>query len=192
MRSPTPRLGLPSARFRERSEKVAARLGCRADCFLLKPRDIPRLVEQGYLDGGLAPDEWVGETCALIESVSPCHWLTTKLAAFAVASDVDFSARLLGAEVIIATPFPRTVREWLTGMGCNAPILSVSGSTEALVPQVATIGVDIVETGRTVQRHGLAIVAVVRSGMALSWISAPHCVRQVKSAVRWAADNGDA
>lgn len=57
----------------------------------------------------------------------------------------------------VATPYPNLARQLLSGTAPDADIIAVSGSTEALVPDIADACFDLVETGTSAMLNSLAV-----------------------------------
>jgi ATP phosphoribosyltransferase len=160
------RLGLPKGRLLPTSECVLADLGferkstsiyrlahSELTVWLLKLCDIPGLVEEGCLDIGIAPDEWIEETGSLCERLATFDGYTTRVS---VLAPPDHIPRLDQLERLrVATSFPNIARRYLRGQASKLDIVEIHGSAEAYPPELADVVVDCVETGDTAHQHGL-------------------------------------
>jgi len=169
------RLGLPKGRFLDFSLRVLADLGCPIDVprkssweivksgqpvvvKLLKVQDVTRLLQVGKLDLGVSADEWMSELGVQLPAVLDLAWCVTSV----VLALPDGAARrgALGS-LTIATPYPNLTRRFFTSKGHPCRILSVSGGTEALVPDICDGIVDCVETGQSLRDNRLEVCEVV-------------------------------
>jgi len=132
---------------------------CSIGIYLLKAPDIARLVKDDSLDIGLTGDEWLLEN-----GISPDCWYVEAGSYVAsvcllMAGDDRRSSDLVRS---VATPYPNLARTFLDGAASCARIVTVSGSSEALVPDVCDACLDLVETGDTALSNGLIVRKVFR------------------------------
>ena len=120
---------------------------------LLKPDDVPTYVEYGAADLGVCGrDVLMERACDLLApvdlGVGRCRVVTAGLAGMAAPAGVPR----------VATKYPRTAAAHYARRGVQAEIIYVQGSVElAPVVGLADEIVDIVETGETLARNGLAV-----------------------------------
>jgi ATP phosphoribosyltransferase len=163
------RIGLPKGRLIGISERALRGLGIERDSasvyrlrgedvtvWLLKMCDIPRLVEAGDLDIGIAPDEWIEEAGPSCQRIASFDGYTTRVSVLAPGD----SPNGIGAdgELRVATSFPNVARRFLASRTPNLGVVEVHGSAEAYPPELADVVVDCVETGGTAREHGLVEV----------------------------------
>ncbi len=162
------RVGLPKGRGLEYTRRACVRLNMEIDermyryespagfvLYLLKFGDIARLLAAGTLDLGITGEEW------LLEAEDPCEPIPR------LTSVPIYAARLCllqpaGARIpyrigLVASPFPRLAARLVADLMPVPEIMSIDGTSEALVPDLADAAVDVVETGETAKRHGLAV-----------------------------------
>jgi ATP phosphoribosyltransferase len=164
------RLGLPKGRMASDSDRLCGALGIKVRAgvlsyrgmvesrpvcvYLMKAPDVARLLSKNLLDLGLTGDEWLLEA-----GVSPDRRCFE-------ARSYEASVCLLMARGdhrppshirSVATPYPNVARSLLRGVAPGAEILAVSGSTEALVPDMADACVEVVETGASAALNALVI-----------------------------------
>jgi ATP phosphoribosyltransferase len=163
------RIGLPKGRLIGISERALRGLGIErgsasvyrlrgedVTVWLLKMCDIPRLVEAGDLDIGIAPDEWIEEAGPTCERVASFDGYTTRVS---VLAPDDHPNGMDGDQGLrVATSFPNVARRFLASRTSNLGVLEVHGSAEAYPPELADVVVDCVETGGTAREHGLVEV----------------------------------
>lgn len=169
----TIKIGLPKGRFLERSLAIIDALGGEVSSsralqvnvrsrdfkiYLLKSPDIANLVDSGMLDFGITSEEWYLEHCILAKSGShlcleaKLDWIDTSLAFFSCGSRNFESV----GKVRVATSFPKIAEKILRENDIDNPhVFHVYGSVEALVPDIANVGFDCVETGGTLRANNL-------------------------------------
>jgi len=128
------------------------------EVLLLKDRDLPLYVEYGVADLGVVGSDVLGEVGGDL------------LAPLAL---VDGAARLSligrpgalpapGAQVRLATKYPRTARRLVAARPWGAEVVELSGSIElAPLLDLAELALDIVQSGRTLADNGLVELEVV-------------------------------
>jgi ATP phosphoribosyltransferase len=164
------RLGLPKGRMASDSERFCGALGVeiragvlsykttvrglQVSIHLVKAPDVARLLRKNLLDLGLTGDEWLMETGVSLDR-----------RCFATAS-YEASVCLLMAQGdprpprrirSVVTPYPHLARSLLSGPAPRPEIMAVSGSSEALVPDIADACIDLVETGTSAALNALAV-----------------------------------
>lgn len=169
----TIKIGLPKGRFLERSIAIIDALGGEVSnsralqvnvrsrelkIYLLKSPDIANLVDSGMLDFGITSEEWYLEHCISAKSGSHLRleakldWIETSLAFFSCG----FHSFESMGKVCVATSFPKIAEKILRENNVDNPyVFHVYGSVEALVPDIANIGFDCVETGGTLRANNL-------------------------------------
>jgi ATP phosphoribosyltransferase len=203
-------IALPKGRYFTASAGVARRL-CNSDelpsertdvvagetvrVILAKPRDIPMLVGDRWVDVGVAPEEWVyeyesrladksqGSRLEVTASIEYCGivsnlvWLAPRRA----CSCYDLAGRP------VVTSFPRIARLDLLRRGVRQlpRIVRASGSVEGLAKVLDASALDCFETGLTARNHGMVPIATVLRGLTSCVIVSP---RNAERACREAAD----
>lgn len=143
-----------------RSFPGAAPGGVDLDVLLLKDRDLPLYVARGVADCGIVGrdvlDELDGDLLVPLELAAGASRLS-------LIAPAGAGAPAAGAQLRLATKYPRTAERWLERQPWSAEILELSGSIE-LAPLVglADLILDIVQTGATLAAHGLEEVVTVR------------------------------
>ena len=185
------RLGLPGNRYLPHTQtflrrvnslpviglnrKASFKLGsCSFDVSITKARDTIALVSQAAIEAAIVPDEWLLEHLASapnsVRILGSVPWLTVRLSLFGVPETV-WPPTLAQSMV---TPFPNLLRAYLKDFGIPVKqLINVSGSTEGLVPAVADLGFDTVETGATLSAHSLVEVHTTHQDLALSLVCRP-------------------
>ena len=129
----------------------------------LRPQEIPRYVEQGLFDLGITGRDWIAETASDVQCV--CELQYSKATAnpvrvvLAVPNEHPAqSARELPDGVRVSTEYPELTRRFFDDAGVKAVIVPSYGATEAKVPDIVDVIVDVTETGSSLRAHGLRIL----------------------------------
>jgi ATP phosphoribosyltransferase len=164
------RIGLPKGRMAAESARFCGALGVQIRpgvlryvtavggldvvIMLIKAPDVARLLRRNLLDLGLTGDEWLMET-----GVPPdrrCFEARSYAASVCLllAADDPRPPRSIRS---VVTPYPNLARGLLRKTAPDAEIIAVSGSSEALVPDVADACLDLVETGTSAAPNSLVV-----------------------------------
>jgi len=110
----------------------------------MKAPDIARLLVRDLLDLGLTGDEWLMET-----GVHPGRrcFETRSYEAFVCLLMARDDFRPFSDIRSVVTPYPNLARSLLSDMASRSEIMAISGSSEAMVPDMADACIDVVETG---------------------------------------------
>ena len=164
------RLGLPKGRMALESDRFCSALGVKVkpgvlsykttvgsleiSILLMKAPDVARLLTRNLLDLGLTGDEWLMETGA-----SPdrrCFEARSYQASVCLLMAEDDPRPPWGIRSVV-TPYPNLARSLLSETAPDSEIMAVSGSSEALVPDIADACIDVVETGTSAALNALVI-----------------------------------
>lgn len=140
---------------------------------LLRPQEIPRYVEEGFFDFGLTGLDWVEETGAKVEVLAELPYTkgyiggTVKIvlavsqsAGIEEAKDVQPGSR-------ISTEYMNLTKRFFDELGIPVKIFLSYGATEAKVPEIVDAIVELTDTGSTLRRHGMKIIATLLESPAL-------------------------
>lgn len=137
-----------------------------AEVRILRPQEIPRYVADGLFDLGITGRDWIDETEAEVESLARLHYSKesarpTRIV-LAVADDSPWQTVAdLPAGVRVQTEYPGLTRRFLDGHGVDARVSLSYGATEAKIPDIADVVVDLTETGRALRAAGLRILDTI-------------------------------
>ncbi len=171
------RLALPKGRIREaalaafgaagvdvaaldpETRALTTRLnGGEVEVLFLKDWDLPLYVERGIADCGVVGSDVLGE-------VDGDLLVPARLRDGACRFSLIGTSRELpkaGAQVRLATKYPKTARRLLADRPWGFEILELSGAVElAPMLDLADLALDIVQTGRTLRENGLIEVEVL-------------------------------
>lgn len=132
----------------------------------LRPQEIPTYVEQGIFDLGISGRDWITETGADVVSLGEIGGGRAGEAVvsvvLAVPKDSPWTcAADLPEGVRISTEMPETTRRYLEEQGVKAKVFTSHGATEAKIPDIVDAIVDLTETGSSLRKAGLRIIATL-------------------------------
>ncbi|MGB8652046.1 MAG: ATP phosphoribosyltransferase [Mycobacteriales bacterium] len=132
----------------------------------LRPQEIPTYVEQGIFDLGISGRDWITETGADVVSLGEIGGGRAGEAVVSVVLAVPKespwnSAADLPDGVRISTEMPETTRRYLEEHGVKAKVFTSHGATEAKIPDIVDAIVDLTETGSSLRKAGLKVIATL-------------------------------
>lgn len=130
---------------------------------ILRPQEIPKYVEEGYFDLGISGKDWVMESDADVIEVADMFYskLGEGVVKIVVAVPVDKnikSAKDVKPGSRVSTEYPKLTKRFFDTLGIPVDIRYSYGATEAKVPELVDVIVDLTETGSTLRKNGLKIV----------------------------------
>lgn len=133
---------------------------------ILRPQEIGRYVSEGLFDIGVTGRDWIEETSSSVESLTELKYskATAKPVRIVVAAPGDSpyeSVADLPAGVKVSTEYPELTKRFFADAGVDADIRLSYGATEAKVPDIVDVVVDITETGRALRAAGLKIIDTI-------------------------------
>ena len=140
---------------------------------LLRPQEIPRYIEEGFFDIGLTGLDWVEETGAKVEVLAELPYTkgyiggTVKIVLAVSQSAKVEKGKDLPEGSRISTEYPNLTKRFFDELGIPVRIFLSYGATEAKVPEIVDAIVDVTETGSTLKRNGMKIVATLLESPAL-------------------------
>lgn len=123
---------------------------------IMKPQNIPKLVELGSHDVGFTGYDWVVETRANIIEVLDLGFDKVKIVAAVPESlaELDLKKRKL----IVASEYERIASDFLRKEKYNFLLIRTFGATEVFPPEDADMIIDNTSTGRTLKEHNLHVI----------------------------------
>ncbi|NIR40054.1 MAG: ATP phosphoribosyltransferase, partial [Actinobacteria bacterium] len=114
-------------------------------------------------DLGITGRDWVEETASKVESLGELRYskATAKPVRIVMAVPTDSpwqSVADLPSGVRVSTEYPQITRRFLEEAGVEADIRLSYGATEAKIPDIVDVVVDLTETGRALHAAGLRII----------------------------------
>jgi ATP phosphoribosyltransferase len=136
------------------------------DVRILRPQEIPRYVADGLFDLGITGRDWVEETASEVISLGEMRYSKATSnpvrIVLAVPQDSEYeSAGDLPQGVRVSTEYPELTARYFVSHGIKADIQLSYGATEAKVPDIVDVVVDITETGRALRAAGLKIIDTI-------------------------------
>ena len=136
------------------------------DVRILRPQEIPVYVADGLFDIGITGRDWIEETGSDVVSLGELHY--SKATArpvrivVAVAGDSPVeSVADLSSGVRVSSEYPELTRRFFDERGVEADIQLSYGATEAKIPDIVDVVVDITETGRALRAAGLKVIDTI-------------------------------
>jgi ATP phosphoribosyltransferase len=126
---------------------------------IMKPQNIPQLVEQGSHDVGFTGYDWIVETGANVEEVLDLGFNPVSIVAAIPEhfNEKDFFSRSITA----ASEYEKISRSYLDQKGLDYYFIRTFGATEVFPPDDADIIIDNTSTGRTLDQHKLKVMEQV-------------------------------
>lgn len=133
---------------------------------ILRPQEIPRAVQDGYFDLGIAGHDCVVESGSDVYEVMNLGFNRGGVAVARVVLAVPDDSEIERPEDVpancrINTEYPNLTAAYFQHLGIPVNISVSHGATEAKIPELADAIVDITETGTSLRRAGLRIVATL-------------------------------
>lgn len=133
---------------------------------ILRPQEIPMYIEEGLFDIGITGRDWVEETNSTVESLGQLKYskATSKPIRLVVAVAGDNpaeSVKDLPNGVRVQSEYPELTKRFFEEQGVEANIRLSYGATEAKIPDIADVVVEITETGRALRAAGLKVIDII-------------------------------
>ena len=133
---------------------------------ILRPQEIPSYVAEGLFDLGITGRDWVEETASDVQSLGELKYskATSLPIQVVVAVAGDSSANSISDfkdGVRVSTEYPELTKRYFSKHGIDADIRLSYGASEAKIPDIADVIVDITETGRALRAAGLRIIDTI-------------------------------
>lgn len=133
---------------------------------ILRPQEIPLYVQMGYFDLGISGLDWVQESGADVAEVANLSYSKTGDGNVKIVVAVhrdepidDVTAIRPGSRV--TTEYPRITERFFNEIGVPVRLFASYGASEAKVPDLMDVVVDLTETGSTLKKNGLKIIGQI-------------------------------
>jgi len=133
---------------------------------ILRPQEIPKYVEEGYFDLGISGWDWIKETEADVEVVAEMRYAKTGAGTVKLVIAVPEDSGIERPEDIkpesrITTEFPNLTKKYFDKLGIPVDIHFSYGASEAKVPDLMDVVIDLTETGTTLRKNRLKIIGTI-------------------------------
>ncbi len=126
---------------------------------IMKPQNIPKLVELGAHDAGFTGYDWIIETNANVEEILDLKFDPVKIVA-AIPEELR-KIDLLQKKIVVASEYEQIATKFLNENNYNFILLRTFGATEVFPPEDADMIIDNTSTGRTLEEHKLHIIKIL-------------------------------
>jgi ATP phosphoribosyltransferase len=133
---------------------------------VLRPQEIPTYVAMGYFDLGISGMDWVQETGADVVEVARLSYSKGGEGNVRIVVAVHRDEPMEKAGEIrpgsrVTTEYPEITRRYFEGLGIPVRLFPSYGASEAKVPDLMDVVVDLTETGTTLRKNGLKIIGEI-------------------------------
>ena len=133
---------------------------------ILRPQEIPVYVSEGLFDMGITGRDWIEETNSDVVSLGELRYskATSDPVRLVVAVPEDSplqSVADLSDGVRVSSEYPELTKRFFADKGVKADVRLSYGATEAKVPDIVDVAVDLTETGRALRAAGLRIIDTI-------------------------------
>jgi ATP phosphoribosyltransferase len=133
---------------------------------ILRPQEIPKYVEMGYFDLGISGLDWVKESGSRVREVARLNYSKTGEGTVKIVVAVHRDEPIDDVSQIrpnsrVTTEYPALTREYFGRLGIPVQLFPSYGASEAKVPDLMDVVVDLTETGDTLRRNGLKIIGQI-------------------------------
>jgi ATP phosphoribosyltransferase len=130
---------------------------------ILRPQEIPTYVEKGYFDLGISGLDWVKETGSDIIEVANLSYSKTGEGNVKIVVAVHRDEPIDNVSCIrpgsrVTTEYPELTKNYFVQLGIPVQLFHSYGASEAKVPDLMDVVVDLTETGTTLRKNGLKII----------------------------------
>lgn len=133
---------------------------------ILRPQEIPTYVEKGYFDVGISGLDWIRETNADVVEVCSLSYSKTGEGNVRIVVAVHRDEPIENVAQIrpdsrVTTEYPELTRKFFEDMKIPVQLFHSYGASEAKVPDLMDVVVDLTETGTTLRKNGLKIIGQI-------------------------------
>lgn len=123
---------------------------------IMRPQNIPKLIEMGSHDVGFTGYDWVVETDADVVEVMDLGLDPVRI--IVAIPEGKSMEDLKKKKVVVASEYVNISKKYLDNEGYNYTLLRTYGATEAFPPDDADMIIDNTATGKTLHEHHLKVV----------------------------------
>ncbi len=161
---------------------------------ILRPQEIPTYVSEGMFDLGITGRDWIEETNSDVVSLGELHYskATARPIRLVVAVAADSPWTQISdfpPGVRVSTEYMGLCERYFASKNIKANIRLSYGATEAKIPDIADVVVEITETGSALRAAGLRIIdtiitsytELIANKVAYEDPSKRHAMEQIKT-----------
>jgi ATP phosphoribosyltransferase len=126
---------------------------------IMRPQNIPKIIELGSHDIGFTGKDWVVESQANVTEVMDLGFDPVNIVA--AVPEILLNEDLHEREIVVASEYEYISRSYLEQENYDYVLLQTYGATEVFPPDDADMIIDNSSTGRTLREHHLHVVAVL-------------------------------
>lgn len=130
------------------------------DIKIMKPQNIPQLLQFGSHDLGFSGKDWIDETESDVVEILDLKFDPVKIIA-AIPFNTNFK-KLKKKKIIVASEYERIAKNYLNKNGFKYCLIRTYGATEVFPPEDADMIIDNTSTGDTLRRNQLEIVDILK------------------------------
>ncbi|MFA5253259.1 MAG: ATP phosphoribosyltransferase [Methanoregula sp.] len=133
---------------------------------ILRPQEIPTYVDKGYFDLGISGLDWVRETKSDVVEVAALTYSKTGEGNVKIVIAVHRDEPIENASQIrpgskVTTEYPELTKQFFEEKKIPVQLFHSYGASEAKVPDLMDVVVDLTETGTTLRKNGLKIIGQI-------------------------------
>ena len=133
---------------------------------MLRAQEIPKFVEEGYFDLGITGQDWIRETGADVVEIADLPYSKQSSGGVKIVVAVPSDSGIERPEDIkpgskVTTEFMNLTKDYFKKLDVDVKIYYSYGATEAKVPDMMDVVVDLTETGETLRKNNLKIIGVI-------------------------------
>lgn len=133
---------------------------------ILRPQEIPTYVDKGYFDLGISGLDWIQETGSDVHEVADLSYSKTgegnvKIVVAVHGSEPINDVREIRPGSRVTTEYPSLTKQFFEDLKIPVQLFHSYGASEAKVPDLMDVVVDLTETGTTLRKNGLKIIGQI-------------------------------
>ena len=132
---------------------------CEIEIKIMKPQNIPTLVELGSHHVGFTGHDWVVETRAQVVELLDLEF--DPVTVVAAAPDGLINTGKGKKKIVVASEYETISRRFLEIQPYEYVFLRTYGATEVFPPDDADMIIDNMASGRTLEEHGLSVISTI-------------------------------
>lgn len=133
---------------------------------ILRPQEIPGYIAEGYFDLGISGADCVAESGVDVVKVAELPYAKTgagviKMVVAVAADNPAKKPEDIKPGSRITTEFPNVTKAYFERLGIPVKIYYSYGASEAKIPELMDVVVDLTETGATLARNQLKVIGKI-------------------------------